>query len=506
MPEQQYIKFLYEQEGLSIREISARVKVDWRTAAKYAKKDDWNPAESSRQRRRPILEPFIDTIDVWLLEDRLLPRKDRRTAKAIWNMLKKDHGFSGSERTVRAYVATRKQELQQEGQEKYVELEHPLCEAQVDFGTVRTIWDSECKEFRSLTIAFPYSNAGLGVPVPGENLLCFLYALRLVFEMAGGVPRKIRFDNLTAAVISINKDGDRTLTELFNRFMLHYRFEAQFCNQNKGNEKGGVENKVGYSRRNWYIPYPQTDGFEGLTAEIYNQAMADLDRPHYKKGTLLSKLWAEEQKALLPLPKEPFEPVAFKTVKVNKYGRVKVDNENYELPTARIGEAILAKLWWDKVELFDHNQNCLATFPRSYTLKAKPIDWKGHFAIFVRKPKGAQNSTLYRFLPQAVKNYLEEDGEKFRERLNFIKTLLEEGYEMDFIGEAFARASASQLKDQAAIWHLLYQLKNWGVSAEIVDNYSPPSLKCYRPQMEEYNQLVPVNKGGEGVEHPGSKM
>ena len=506
MPQQQYIKFLYEQEDLSISQISARVDVDWRTAAKYAKKDDWNPEELSRKRRRPILEPFMDTIDVWLLEDRLLPRKDRRTAKAIWTMLKKEHGFNGSERTVRSYVATRKQELQQEEQEKYIELEHPIGEAQIDFGTVRTIWDGEYKEFRSLTIAFPYSNAGFGVPVPGENLLCFLYALRLLFEMIGGVPLKMRFDNLSAAVVSIGKDAQRILTELFNRFMLHYRFEAQFCNKGKGNEKGGVENKVGYSRRNWYIPYPQTDGFAGLTAEIYSQAMADLERPHYKKGTLLSELWAEEQKALLPLPKEPFEPVEFKTVKVNKYGRVKVDNENYELPTARIGETILAKLWWDKVDLLDYNQKHLATFPRSYTLKAKPIDWKGHFAIFVRKPKGAQNSTLYRFLPKAVKSYLEQDSEKFKERLSFIKTLLEEGYEMDFIGEAFARAGFSRLKDQAAIWHLLYQLKNWGMSTEFADDYSPPSLKGYRPKVEEYDQLVPVNRGGESFEYTDSKV
>ncbi len=506
MPQQQYIKYLYEQEELSISQISASVNVDWRTAAKYAKKDDWNPKETSRKRRRPILGRFMDTIDVWLLEDRLLPRKDRRTAKAIWTMLKKDHGFSGSERTVRYYVSARKQELHQEDQEKYVALEHPRGEAQVDFGAVRTIWDGEFKEFRSLTTAFPYSNAGLGIPVPGENQLCFLYALRLNFELAGGVPRKIRFDNLTAAVISIGKGDQRALTELFNRFMLHYRFEAQFCNKNKGNEKGGVENKVGYTRRNWYIPYPQTDGFAGLTTEIYNQAMADLERPHYKKGVLQSKLWAEEQKALLPLPKDPFEPVEFKTVKVNKYGRVKVDREDFELPTARIGETILAKLWWDKVELLDYNQKCLATFPRAYTLKTKPIDWKGHFAIFVRKPKGAKNSTLYRFLPQAVKNYLEEDLEKFRPRLDFIKTLLEEGYEMNFIGEAFARADVTRLKDQAAIWHLLYQLKNHGISGELADDYSPNSLKDYRPQVDEYDQLVPVSRGGVGNEYAGTKM
>jgi len=216
--------------------------------------------------------------------------------------------------------------------------------------------DGELKEFRSLTTAFPWSNAGFGVPAPSENSLCFLYALRLSFEMAGGVPRNIRFDNLPAVVTCIVKNGERVLSEMFICFMLHYRFHAEFCNIGKGNEKGAVENKVGYSRRNWYFHFLQTTGFEELTAEIYKQALEDLERPHYKKGVLISELWAEEKTNLLPLPAEPFEPVEFQTVKVNKYGKVTVDKESYALPGACIGETILAKLWWDKIEMLDQNQ------------------------------------------------------------------------------------------------------------------------------------------------------
>ena len=92
------------------------------------------------------------------------------------------------------------------------------------------IWDGEFKEIRSLTTAYPFSNGGFAVPLPGENILCFLYGLQQVFEMSGGVPRKMRFDNLSAAVVSIGKNGQRGLCEQFQRFMLHYRFEAEFCN------------------------------------------------------------------------------------------------------------------------------------------------------------------------------------------------------------------------------------------------------------------------------------
>ena len=503
MPQQEYIKYLYEKEDLSINQISAKVGIDWRTAAKYAQKDDWNKVKTKQKRRRPVLEPFADIIDVWVLEDQLLPRKERRPATAMWRLLKKKHGFTGSERTVRAYVSERKKELKIGQEEQYLELEHSAGEAQVDFGMTHVIWDGEFKEIRSLTTAYPFSNGGFTVPLPGENTLCFLYGLRQIFEMSGGVPRKIRFDNLSAAVVSIGKHGRRNLCEHFVRFMLHYRFEAEFCNPGKGNEKGSGENKVGYTRRNWYIPYLEAKDFEALTLELHQRAIEDLERPHYAKGIQMSQLWAEEQETLLPLPREPFEPVEFKNTRVNKFGKVKVEGESYELPNARIGESILAKIWWNKVDLLDYNQHCLATFPRPYTLKPKPIDWKGHFAIFVRKPKGARNSSLYRFLPPEVLNYLEADPEVYRDRLKFVYALLEEGYAIEFIAQALSKATETQIKDQALIWHLIYQLSSQeGPPAAIDDNHSPSSVRQYLPQVADYDQLMPQAKGGEkGAKH-----
>jgi hypothetical protein len=87
MPQQKYIKCLYEKEDCNIAEISAKVGVNWRTAAKYAKKDDWNEPVINQMRRRPVMEPFIEIIDVWLLEDLLKPRKERRTATGIYHQL-----------------------------------------------------------------------------------------------------------------------------------------------------------------------------------------------------------------------------------------------------------------------------------------------------------------------------------------------------------------------------------------------------------------------------------
>ena len=74
--------------------------------------------------------------------------------------------------------------------------------------------------------------------------------MKRIFEYIGGIPLRLRFDNMTTAVAQVLKDGERVLTDGFTRFMLHCIFRADFCNPVSGNEKGNVEKKVGYSRRN----------------------------------------------------------------------------------------------------------------------------------------------------------------------------------------------------------------------------------------------------------------
>jgi len=308
------------------------------------------------KRRQPVMGPFAEIVDTWLMEDMLKPRKERRTAAAIYRQLRQEYGFKGSERTVRAYVSRRKKELRVEAQQKYLRLEHPPGQAQVDFGTTHVVWDTELRQIKYLMFSFPYSNAGFCVPVPSENTECFLHAMIQVFEWIGGVPAEIWFDNLSAAVVSVGKGEQRELTETFRRFMLHYRFEAKFCNGGKGNEKGHVENKVGYTRRNWLVPYPLASSYEELTEELYQRALEDIQRPHYAKGVTIAELWEEDKKALLPLPTTPFEPVQFETARVNKYGQVHCHGEIYTVPSAQVGETVLLKLWWDRVEVFSRTQ------------------------------------------------------------------------------------------------------------------------------------------------------
>ncbi|MCW2279315.1 DDE-type integrase/transposase/recombinase [Heliophilum fasciatum] len=155
--------------------------------------------------------------------------------------------------------------------------------------------DEQLREYKLLVPSFPYSNAAYVYPVPRENQECFLEGLKQIFEQIGGVPRRIWFDNLSAAVVTIGTEGNRQCTDAFLRFQIHYCFESVFCDPARGNEKGHVENKVGYVRRNWCVPLPIFTTHEALATSLIQQAERDMDRPHHSKQTLIQQLWQEEK-------------------------------------------------------------------------------------------------------------------------------------------------------------------------------------------------------------------
>ena len=86
--------------------------------------------------------------------------------------------------------------------------------------------------------------------------------------------------------VKVLEGGERELTDGFTRFMLHYHFRAEFCNPAAGNEKGSVENRVGYSRHNAFVPVPTVTSFEefnewlGVLFTPFPQPFIEIGRAH----------------------------------------------------------------------------------------------------------------------------------------------------------------------------------------------------------------------------------
>jgi len=294
-----------------------------------------------------------------------------------------------------------------------------------------------------LVVTFPHSNAQLARVTPAENIECFLEALKDIFNEIGGVPKVLWFDNLSSAVTDVLKGTKRKLTKAFTAFKWHYRFKANFCNVGEGHEKGSVENKVGYVRRNWMSPPPVISGLSEFNDHLREEMVADRDRKHYEKDELISELFKDDLDSLLKLPTEEFEVLRTDTKVANKYGEITVNKNTYHVGGAHPKQELFLKIYWNEIEVYDeYGERKLTTLPRKYIPKrVDDIDWIAELKIFKTKPRAIEQAAYLKALPAATKKYLlPEDLNIRRKRIKVLINLLKD-YEMSEIEKAIQTAS-----------------------------------------------------------------
>ena len=162
---------------------------------------------------------------------------------------------------------------------------------------------------RSLSvIGPPHSDAGFVKAYAAETTEAFLDGHVSAFAFFGGVPRSILYDNSKLAVARILGDGKRQRTRAFSELTSHYLFADRFGRPGKGNDKGKVENLVGYARRNYLVPLPRAATFEELNAQLEARCRRRFDdRLRGHDATIGSRL-AADQEAFLDLPAVPYQP------------------------------------------------------------------------------------------------------------------------------------------------------------------------------------------------------
>ena len=155
-----------------------------------------------RPPRRPKLEPYSGVIDRILEDDLGAPRKQRHTAKRIFDRLKKEHGFEGGYTTVKDYVRERRRVVR----EMFVPLEHPPGHAQCDFGQARAVIGGKERRVHYFVLALPHSDGIFVRAYPAETTEAFCDGHVSAFRYLGGVPQSILYDNARIAVAKIQED------------------------------------------------------------------------------------------------------------------------------------------------------------------------------------------------------------------------------------------------------------------------------------------------------------
>lgn len=488
MPEINYIKHLRENEDLSIAAIAKKLEINWRTAKKYADGEVPLPPIVKKRRGMMYTEKYGQIVDIWLEEDMLEKKKQRRNNKKIFEQLRDEHGFPGSYRTVCEYIQHRKPELKLQQKRRHERLEHPPGEAQVDFGHMRVVKEGAYQSVKALILSFPYSNAGFGYPLPAENSECFLEGLKRLFHQAGGVPSHLRIDNLSAAVLTVGKGEKRTYTDAFLAFQAHYGFEVQPCNPGSGHEKGHVEKKVGYTRSNLFVTEPVMESFDQLASWMQEEMKADRARLHYEKGVPIERLWQEEKAYLKRLPLKDFPVYQLGEATTNKYGEITIDQKKVLIPDTRPKQTLLIKKTWDQFTCITDGGDIVYEAYRPYMAKTEPIPWLDIFNHWRLKPRAVTYSRYFRYLPDAVQAYLKHDADQTKSRVERLKMLLEKDYTFTQIASLFKVPGRLEAEPHELL--ALLEARQLTPPEKFEENHTPPILIDDETDLNAYDQKL----------------
>lgn len=408
------IRFRFFVKGENISQIADVLKLDWKTVQKYIDKTDFNepaPQQASEQRLCPKLDPYKATIDKWLEEDKQAPRKQRHTARRVFHRLRKEfRGFNCSYRTVASYYVVKHKEIFSGAKGGFLPLEHSPGEAQVDFGTADFYENGTRITGKYLEVSFPYSNKGYLQLFYGENMECLLEGLDAIWRHIGAVPGELWFDNTKTIITKIIRGGGRETTERFDHFREHYRFQAVFMNPGEGHEKGNVENKVGYQRRNFLVPMPHFLALTDFNQQLLNTCEEDADREHYRHNETIEELFAEDLKHCHPLPEIEFDLSRRGSVTTNNWGKFYKHKgmHEYSVSPKHSNTTVNLKLTSSLIIVMDENYREIVRHRRLYgDTKQQRMAWLPYLRQLSIRPRALKYSGIYDMMPSTMKQFLE---------------------------------------------------------------------------------------------------
>jgi transposase len=332
-------------------------------------------------RSKRKIGPYLPIIEEILRTDQQAPKKQRHTAKRIYDRLKEEYDYDGGYTAVKEVVRSFKQHKA----EVFMPLSHRPGEAQVDFGYAYVDFKGERKQFAFFVMSLLYSDAFFVCAFPRECTETFQIGHERTFAFFGAVPKRISYDNSKIPVSKIIGSRQRELTDEFLRLQSHFLFEEHFCLVRRPNEKGHVESLVGFARRNFMVPVPRVDTLEELNAHLEARCRSDLSRQLRGKEQSKAVLLEVDKKAMLPLPKHRFEARRLERTKANSLSLVRFDRNDYSVPTSYAHHAVTAVGNLDEVRFIVQNRR-VATHPRCWEKHKVRFDPIHYLALLERKP------------------------------------------------------------------------------------------------------------------------
>lgn len=367
-------------EGVSKRSILRDYRIGHQLLAKILANPEPRGYQLTGVRAKPKLAEFLPVIDQILDDDKTAPKKQRHTARRIFERLRDEYGYTGGITQVKEAVARSKRY----SKEVFVPLSHPPGRAQYDFGEATVVIAGKLERAHLCLITLPYSDVYFVSAYPRECTETFHAGHTAGFRFFGAVPARISYDNTSIAVSKV-VGRERTLTSEFLRLQSHFLFEHHFCNVARGNEKGHVETHVGYARRNLLVPVPSFPTWAAVNEYLAGCCYADLFRRVRGKPETKAERLATDRAAMRALPPEAFEPRRIAQTTANSLSLVRFDRNDYSVPTDFAHHEVTAIGGIDQVRLVVGTE-AVATHERCWDKEQVRFDPVHYLGLLERKP------------------------------------------------------------------------------------------------------------------------
>lgn len=393
-------------QGMGVRAVARKLGVSRNTVRAYLRGERRAGRYQRKVRRgQPVRDGIREIVRALLVAEREIetPRKQWLTAARIHRLLR-SRGYAASASVVRQLVRELKLELRDPLAHAYLPLEYePGVDAQVDFfeAVTRDRRGEYCKR-HVLLVRACCSGRCYAYIAPNQTREALLEGLMRAFEFFGGVFRVLWFDNLTPAVKKVLKGRSRELQREFECFQAHYGFEAAFCSPGKGNEKGGVEGGVKFSRHEIFSPIPTVDSRQELQELADRWMEQELGRTIRGRDRTIGEAWREEEPRLMPCPPDRFEAGQVRSTKVSPRSWVAHGTNFYSAPVEWVGHAVDLRITAETVEIRLRSGACVC-HRRRHGTGEMALELDHYLPLLERKHRGLDRAVPVRqWLDQAA--------------------------------------------------------------------------------------------------------
>jgi len=479
-------------DGDKKRAVLRETGLHWQTLEKILENSTPPGYRLSKARPEPKIGPFRERIEQIIQSDKDAPKKQRHTAKKIFERIS-EAGYTGGYTQVKEAV----RKIKKTKKEVFVPLTHRPGEAQVDFGFALAKIAGVLQKIVFFVMSLPHSDAVYVQAFPRICTEVMWEGHIRAFLFFGGVPSRITYDNDATLVAGVLGARERKLTVGFLQLVSHYLFDHHFCLVRRANEKGVVESMVRYTRSNYMVPVPDVRDLEALNENLAERCREELARTVRGKKASKAVLLKEDRAAFRPLPDSPFDACRKRSTAVDSLSLVRFEKNQYSVPVDYAHNTVVVKGYTDRVDICQLNER-IASHKRLWGKDDVRFEPVHYLRLLERKPGALDHARplegwvlpeCFSILRRRLEN--DQDGDGTREYIRVLRLL--ENHSLSSVRQAVEKGLGIHAHTRDAIAQFLFPQEDWGLTTFRLDGREHlRRVKVAVSDISAYNTLLPA--------------